>query len=102
MSVRMSESGTECLQCGRDKHSPKSYSCKNDMDPGSVPLELVVSEFHSDLGLTEVEEMLISAVILIMSVYRLPQGQYGYIQWACCQPPPGCGLLCSESAPTSF
>ena len=29
-------------------------------------------------GLTQVEEMLISAVMPIMSVYRLPQGQYGY------------------------
>ena len=29
-------------------------------------------------GLTQVEEMLISAVIPLMSVYRLPHGQYGY------------------------
>ena len=29
-------------------------------------------------GLTQVEEMLISAVMPIMSVYRLPQGQCGY------------------------
>ena len=29
-------------------------------------------------GLTQVEEMLISAVMPIMSVYRLPLGQYGY------------------------
>ena len=29
-------------------------------------------------GLTQVEEMLISAVMPIMSVYRLPQGQHGY------------------------
>ena len=29
-------------------------------------------------GLTQVEEMLISAVMPIMSVYRLPQGQFGY------------------------
>ena len=29
-------------------------------------------------GLTQVEEMLISAVMPIMSIYRLPQGQYGY------------------------
>ena len=29
-------------------------------------------------GLTEAEEMLISAVTPFMSVYRLPQGQYGY------------------------
>ena len=29
-------------------------------------------------GLTQVEEMLISAVMPIMSIYRLPHGQYGY------------------------
>ena len=33
---------------------------------------------HCVQGLTQVEEMLISAVMPIMSVYRLPQGQYGY------------------------
>ena len=31
---------------------------------------------------------------------------YGYlgvtVQWACCQPPPGCGLLLSESASPSL
>jgi len=40
------------------------------MDPGSVPPTLQ--------GLTQVEEMLISPVMPIMSVYRLPLGQYGY------------------------
>ena len=40
------------------------------MDPGVVPIEL--------RGLTQVEEMLISAVMPLMSVYRLPHGQYGY------------------------
>ena len=29
-------------------------------------------------GLTQVEEMLISGVLPIMSIYHLPQGQYGY------------------------
>ena len=29
-------------------------------------------------GLSQVEEMLISAVIPIMSIYGLPHGQYGY------------------------
>ena len=29
-------------------------------------------------GLTQVEEMLISAVLPIMSLYKLPHGQYGY------------------------
>jgi hypothetical protein len=38
------------------------------MDPGVVPPQLQ--------GLTQVEEMLISAVMPMMSVYRLPLGQY--------------------------
>ena len=29
-------------------------------------------------GLTQVEEMLISGVLPITSIYHLPQGQYGY------------------------
>ena len=40
------------------------------MDPGCVPLELQ--------GLTQVEEMLISAVMPMMSLYRLPMEQCGY------------------------
>ena len=40
------------------------------MDPGPVPPELQ--------GLTQVEEMLISPVMPIMSVYRLPHGQLSY------------------------
>ena len=52
------------------KHEPKLYSAANNMDPGSVPLALQ--------GLTQVEEMLVSPVMPIMSVYQLPLGQYGY------------------------
>ena len=33
---------------------------------------------YSMQGLTQVEEMLVSAVMLIMSIYQLPHGQYGY------------------------
>ena len=40
------------------------------MDPGPVPLELQ--------GLTQVEEMLISPVMPIMNVYRLPHDQLSY------------------------
>ena len=32
----------------------------------------------SSLGLTQVEEMLISVVLLIMSLYQLPHGQFAY------------------------
>ena len=62
--------GSVCTRCKKDKHTPKIYSPENNMDPGPVPPEL--------FGLTQVEEMLVSAVIPMMSIYRLPHGQYGY------------------------
>jgi hypothetical protein len=40
------------------------------MDPGPVPSQLQ--------NLSQVEEMLISRILPIMSIYRLPHGQYGY------------------------
>ena len=61
---------TECTRCSRDKKHPKLYSVDNGMDPRLVPLELQ--------GLTQVEEMLISSVMPIMSLYHLPHGQFGY------------------------
>ena len=81
---RHTANGTECTRCHR---GPKANSREKNMHPGPVPMELVVSscsdflshQFSSHLqGLTQVEEMLISAVMPMMSVYRLPQGQYGY------------------------
>ena len=61
---------TECTRCSRDKKQPKLYSANNGMDPGLVPQELQ--------SLTQVEEMLISSVMPIMSLYHLPHGQFGY------------------------
>ena len=61
---------TQCTRCSRDKKEPKLYSIDNGMDPGVVPQELQ--------GLTQVEEMLISSVMPIMSLYHLPHGQFGY------------------------
>ena len=58
------------------------------MHPGSMPPQLQVCMFvlvHAWClfciqlqGLTQVEEMLISSIMPIMSLYRLPLGQYGY------------------------
>uniref|UniRef100_A0A1X7UCZ2 DUF6570 domain-containing protein n=1 Tax=Amphimedon queenslandica TaxID=400682 RepID=A0A1X7UCZ2_AMPQE len=48
----------------------KLYSSGNNIDPGVVPTQLQ--------GLTQAEEMLVSAIMLVMSIYRLPHGQYGY------------------------
>ena len=61
---------SECSRCSRDKGNPKLYSVHNNMDPGHVPTELQ--------GLTQIEEMLICAVMPMMSLYHLPYGQYGY------------------------
>ena len=61
---------SSCTHCVRDKHHPKLYSRDNNMDPGILPPELQ--------GLSQIEELLISAVVPMMSVYRLPHGQYGY------------------------
>ena len=59
-----------CNHFSRDKQEPKLYSAANNMEPDPVPPALQ--------GLTQVEEMLISPVMPILSVYRLPHGQFGY------------------------
>ena len=69
-SIKIKSGTSECLRCFRDKHKVKLYSCANNMHPDPVPPELQ--------GLSQVEEMLISAVMPMMALYRLPYGQYGY------------------------
>ena len=59
-----------CSKCSCDTSEPKLYSDGNNMDPGPVPPALQ--------ELTQVEEMLVSPVMPMMSVYRLPHGQIGY------------------------
>ena len=59
---------SECTR-KKDKRQPKLYSHENNMDPGDVPDQLQ--------NLTQVE-LLIASVVPMMSVYRLPHGQYGY------------------------
>ena len=57
-----------CKRCVKD---PVTFSAENDMDPGPVPEELT--------GLTQVEEMLISADLPMMTIVRLPRGgQHSY------------------------
>lgn len=68
--MNMASRSAECVRCSKDRTTPKRYSAANNMDPGPVPSQLQ--------NLTQVEEMLISAVLPIMTLYRLPQGQYGY------------------------
>ena len=59
---------------------------KKVLDPGSVPLELEVSVLVTVVSFTLTCHLIVTgtdpgrgdAVMPIMSVYRLPQGQYGY------------------------
>ena len=51
-----------CRRCFTEKISPNKFSKENNsMDPGVVPEELK--------GLTEIEEMLITQVFMVMAVY---------------------------------
>src|SRR5438270_9193290 len=59
-----------CHRCDRDKNLVKKFSASNNMDPGDVPEDLQ--------GLTEIEEMLISRIFPVVSVYCLRGGQYAY------------------------
>src|SRR5581483_4523617 len=59
-----------CRRCFSEKSVPKKFSAENNMDPGKVPDELK--------ALTEIEQMLISQVFTVISVYRLRGGQTGY------------------------
>src|SRR5581483_11805034 len=59
-----------CRRCFSEKSVPKKFSAENNMDPGKVPDELK--------ALTEIEQMLISQVFIVISVYRLREGQTGY------------------------
>ena len=43
MTARATPTGTECVRCRRDKNCPKAYSCNNNMHPGPVPQELLVT-----------------------------------------------------------
>ena len=49
MTTRHTAAGTECIRCHRDTHSPKAYSRENNMHPGPVPMELVVSVYCFEL-----------------------------------------------------
>ena len=86
MTVRATAAGTECVRCNRDKNSPKAYSCGNNMH---VPQELLVSIF---VAFFATSHLLLSSAgadpgggdaylcsdAYCMSIYKLPQGQYGY------------------------
>ena len=43
MTVRVTPAGTEYARGSRDQHSPKAFSCENNMDSGPLPPELMLS-----------------------------------------------------------
>ena len=43
MTVTVTPAGTRCARCNRDQHSPKAFSCENNLDAGPLPPELMVS-----------------------------------------------------------
>lgn len=69
-SIKIQSATSECIHCSCDSKI-KLYSCDNG-DPGPVPPELQ--------GLTQVEEMLFSAVLPMMVLYHLPHGKYVWLQ----------------------
>ena len=104
MTVRTTAAGTECVRCNRDKNRPKAYSCGNNMHPGPVPQELLVSIFVASLA---------TSYLLLSSTGADPGGGDAYhvhiqtgsgtvwLHWTCGQPATGCGLLCPQSATTT-
>ena len=59
-----------CDRCKRDKAPVKSFFAANDMDPGTVPVQLQ--------ALTQAKEMLVAKGCPVMRVYHLKGGQQGY------------------------
>ena len=65
-TVSVSSDETECLRCARDKYTPKIYSSANNMDPGSVLPELMVSSSsYDDLTST------LYYVLICCNIYRV-------------------------------
>ena len=98
--MRLHCDATECQHCSRDKHVPKLYSPAYNMDPGPVPYRSVMLETGR---ITFVATIAGSDPIGrdAMTLYHLPQGEYGY-KWPCCQPAPGHIVICQQSILTSW
>ena len=86
LSVSLQPNGVnECSRCANDKHIPKLYSSGNNMEYHhnyryyKNTIIIISCLFIFSLqGLTQAEEMLVSAVLPVMPIYKLPNGQYGY------------------------
>ena len=62
--------GSKCMRCLKDQNETKLFSAENNMHPCAVPPELQ--------DLSQTEQMLISPIMPMMTIYRLPHGQLGY------------------------
>ena len=47
-SLKLHAQTSECVRCSKDMHMPKMYSAANNMDPGPVPPQLLVSSQSMD------------------------------------------------------
>ena len=59
MTTRHTAAGTVCIRCHRDTHSPKAYSWENNMHPGPVPVQLVVSVYCFGVDLSHIIQFVI-------------------------------------------
>ncbi|CAG8494159.1 7358_t:CDS:2 [Cetraspora pellucida] len=70
LSITLNYKTGNCNKCSRDKLIPKRFSLENDMDSEEVPSELP--------HLSQVEEMLISQVLPMLTIFNLRGGQLEY------------------------
>ena len=52
---------SECVRCGRDKHTPKLYSNGNNMDPGPIP---TVEDFNFWVNVLQLVTIIIICYLL--------------------------------------
>ena len=67
---RYSKKNSISGRCEIDKNESKMFSEENDMIPGNPP------DWTQDL--TQIEEMLCSPILCMMSIFTLKGSQYGY------------------------
>ena len=56
-SFKLHAQTSECVRCSKDKHMPNVYSAANNMDPGSVPPQLLVSSQYSTHFMTAIHKL---------------------------------------------
>ena len=84
-SLKLHAQTSECVRCSKDKHMPKMYSAANNMDPGPVPPQLLVSSqsMYSTHFMTATQMVLIyyiQSCLLHALKMRVVYNNY-YIYW---------------------